>query len=168
MQKSFLSVLPKNFIRCFCEGIVNLLKGNLKSIKDITGQNFQKVVFYRSLKNLLKSKKRRSGIRERVSTHKNHYFSRHEPLVLLWSSLFLFLLLCTTTGVWSLKQLQSRSFQSIKLKKLSRTQLISFRRKFTRNCLPKQTLETTKKCLVPVSRSQIRRLLYWIMWKLEF
>ena len=36
MQKPLSSVLQKKFIRSLCEGIVNLLKGNLQAIKDIT------------------------------------------------------------------------------------------------------------------------------------
>ena len=43
---------------------------------------------------------------------------------MIWSNLFTSLLLCTTTRVWKFRQLQSRSFISIKLKKVPRPKLI--------------------------------------------
>ena len=76
------------------------------------------------------------------------------------------LLLCTTTRrVWKLGQLQSRSFQSIKLNKIPRTKMVCLKRKWRKNCLPKQTLGLTKFCLVLVSRSHTCRLHYWMVWK---
>ena len=47
----------------------------------------------------------------------------------MWSSLFSSLLLCATTRVQILRQLQNRSFQSIKLNKIPRTKLTSLKRK---------------------------------------
>ena len=41
IQKSFTSVLANEFIQFLCECIINLLKGNLQSIKRITCQNFK-------------------------------------------------------------------------------------------------------------------------------
>ena len=57
------------------------------------------------------------------NTHKSNRSSRHELFVLGWSSLFSSLLLCTTTRVYILREIQSRNFQSIKLTKIPRTKL---------------------------------------------
>ena len=50
MQKSFPSVLPKKFIRFLRECIINLLKGNLQSIKRQHVTKFQSAVRLLSLK----------------------------------------------------------------------------------------------------------------------
>ena len=49
MQKFFTSVLPKKFIRFLCERIVNMLKGNLQSIKRHHVVTFQSEVWPLSL-----------------------------------------------------------------------------------------------------------------------
>ena len=79
----------------------------------------------------LEARRRGSGIRKKPTTHKSNYpSSRHWPFVLVWSSLLTTLLLCTTTKrIWNLRQLQSRSFQSIKLNKIPRTKMIRLKGK---------------------------------------
>ena len=78
----------------------------------------------------LEARRRGSGIRKKPTTHKSNYPSRHWPFVLAWSSLLTSLLLCTTTKrIWNLRQLQNRSFQSIKLNKIPRTKMIRLKGK---------------------------------------
>ena len=134
-----------------------------KTLRDRNSEQISKTCFR---KNHLKTKKRRSGLPKRVRTPRSHYSSRHEPLVLIRSCLLSSLPLCTKR-VCILRQLRSRSYQSIKLNQIPRTKLIRSRRKQTKNSLPKQTLWSTKFCLVLVSSPQIRKLYSWMVWKLE-
>ena len=132
----FLQSSPKQFIWLLCEGIVNLVKRNLQSIKRHHLTN--SIVLSR--KHHLEAKKRRFGIRKSVSTPKSNYSSFPYPFVLICSSVFSSLLLCTTTSVQKLSQLQSRSFRSVKLNKVPRTKMICLERKKTKSCLPKKFL----------------------------
>ena len=68
-ENSFPSVLPKVFIRCLRECIVNLLKKNLQRLKTPFDKISRKNWIALSRKNHLEAKKGRSGVRRRVTTH---------------------------------------------------------------------------------------------------
>ena len=88
---------------------------------------------------------------------------------MIWSSLFSSLLLRTTTGVWKLKQIQSGRFQNIQLKKIPTTKQNRLEKKWTQNCLPKQTrLLTANLVLSSYQAFNFADFFYWMVWKLEF
>ena len=106
MQKSFPSVLSRRV--CPVSLRMHSKSSQRKPAKHnkTSGNKFSErtsVAFTKN--NLLEARKGRFGIRKKVSTHKTNYSLRHQSIVLIWSSLFLSLLLCstTTTSVWILK-----------------------------------------------------------------
>ena len=73
----FLSC-PKDFIRFLCECKINLLKGNLQSIRRNHVAKFRSDVWLLSLKRATwKQRKRHSGVRKRLTAHYWYYFSHH-------------------------------------------------------------------------------------------
>ena len=97
MQKSFSSVLPKEFLRFLCECIVNLLKGNLQAIKRHHVVKCENEVWLLSLKRTTWKQRRNVLLSEKglqltavITTLVIILF------VLIWSSLFLSQLLCVT------------------------------------------------------------------------
>ena len=79
MQKSLSSILPKKFIRFLCECIVNLLKGNLQTIKGHHVVKFQDKVCLLSLKRTTWKQRRNvlSSEKGLQLTNSSHYTSRH-------------------------------------------------------------------------------------------
>ena len=77
-KNHFLQSCPKELIWFLCECIVNLLKGNLKTIKRHHVAKFQDEVWLISLKRTTwKQKKKRSVVKARIATNSSHYTSRH-------------------------------------------------------------------------------------------
>ena len=120
----FLKSCPKEFIRFLFEGIVNRFKENLQSIKRHHVTNFQNEIWLLFLEKITWKQKRdvlvsaKWLILMKVITL---------PIInhLSWyGAVCLSLLLCTTTTVWILMQLQSRSFQSLRLNKVPCINLI--------------------------------------------
>ena len=107
-----------------------------KSEEDIKWQNF-KTTFHCFPTKAVGSKKTRPHVQKKVTTHKKIHSSCPEPFILIWSSLFSVLLLCTTTTrVGKQNQIQSKNFQIIKLKKWQRTKWTRLRTKNWKSCLP--------------------------------
>ena len=78
MQKPFPSILPKEFISFLCESIVNLLLKvkPAKHEKTSSDKTSKQISIALPRKSHLQAKKRRSGNRKRVTTHKEHNYSR--------------------------------------------------------------------------------------------
>ena len=80
----FLQSCPREFMMFLCEYLVNLLTGNLRSVKFIMWQNFRTKLecFYLEKINL-ETKLRASGIQKRFTPHKRSYSSLLKPSFLL-------------------------------------------------------------------------------------
>ena len=98
IQKSFPSVLPKRvyqvLVRMYSKSTPSKPAEHKKTANDKTSE---RSLIALSENNHLETKKRRSGIQKTVTTSKNNLPSRHEQFVLIWSSFFSSLILCTTT-----------------------------------------------------------------------
>ena len=97
LQKSFPSVLPKTFYHFPLQKCSNCSQRKPTKHKKTSRDkisNGKSISLAR--KHLLEAKKRCSGIQRRVINHKINYPSSQKPLVLILSSLFSSLLLCTT------------------------------------------------------------------------
>ena len=132
MQKSFPSVLPRRVYQVPLRMYSKYSQKKPAKHKTTSGDKILKrCSIVLSKKNHLEAKKRRSGIRKRVTTHKSNCPSRHLPFPLIWRRLFFSLLMCTTTTTrsWKLWQLLSRRFQSLQLNKIPRTKLTRSKRK---------------------------------------
>ena len=97
MQKSLSSVLPKRIYPVSMRMHSKSTQWKLASHKRTSGGKVSR----RSLvtvakKNNFEAKKKRSVVRKRIATFGHLYTSRHQPFVLIWSSLFLSQLLCIT------------------------------------------------------------------------
>ena len=97
MQKSFPSVLPKRVYP------VSLRMHNksaqrkpAKHKKTSGGKISKRSSTIVSETYNLETKKRHSGVLKRVTAHSSSYSSSHKPVVLIWTNLSSFLLLCTT------------------------------------------------------------------------
>ena len=90
MQKSFPSVMPKRVCRVPERMYSKISQRKLAKHKNTTRDKTSKrSLISLSKKNHLEEKKRRSGIRKRVTTRKSSYSSRHYSFVLTGSSFFL-------------------------------------------------------------------------------
>ena len=76
-KSHFLQSCPKEFVRFLCECIVNLLKGNLQTIKTSRGKVSRRNVATIGKKNNLEAKKKRSVVRKMIATNSSHYTSSH-------------------------------------------------------------------------------------------
>ena len=133
----FLKSLPKKLLEFICECIVSLLKGNLQNLRRHRVSNFPSEVRLLSLKQTNWKEKKRSSSQKRMPVYQNSFFPHvvnhlrsFEPFVLVSAS--------WTPRASMPRQLPSRSFQSIKLNKVPRTEMIRWKSKLTKNCLPKQ------------------------------
>ena len=98
-EKLIPSVLPKRVYQVPLGMYSELSQRKLaKHKKTSRDKNLKRHSVAHSERNHLDSKKRRTGIRKWVTNRKINYSSRHQPFVLIWSSLFSSLLLCTTTA----------------------------------------------------------------------
>ena len=110
-KRQFIQCCPNELIRFLCECIkMSAQRKSPKPKKRSRGKISKRNSIVLSKKGHLEARKRGSAIRKRVTTHKIFYSSRRWPFILIWCSLFSFLLLCTTiTRVWILRELQSRN-----------------------------------------------------------
>ena len=125
MQKSFLSILPKRVYQVPVRMYSKLYRKKPAKFERTSRDKVSKQgLVVLSENNHLRAKKRRSGIRKRITTHKSCYSSSQQLFSLTWSSLFFFLLL-HAKRVWIPSQLQSsQNFQSINLHKFPRPKVI--------------------------------------------
>ena len=125
-KSHFLLSCPKDFIRFLCEGIVNLLKGNLQTLKRHHVVKFQVEVWLLLLKRT--TWKQRRNVLSSEKGKGLQLIAFITPPVINHLSWYEAVCSCPNflciTRVWLRNLLQSRNFQSIKLNNLPRTKWI--------------------------------------------
>ena len=169
-KNHLLQSCPKEFLWFFCECMVNLLKGNLQSIKRQHVTQLQNEVRFFSLslwKNHLEEKERFRNPKEGCYSYKSILLP---PLTICLDMEQFFLVLASVyvNKCLNTQKVMKQERPKHQVKETPTYQTDSLKRERTKNCLPKQTLYSQKFRLLLVSSSQIRRRQNWIVWELEF